>query len=76
MAHTTTDTDKEKLLNRVSRIKGQVNAIEKALEGGDSTSSIRAANRPSRRPKSRKNWGRLSDELLGNRSGIRVQQFG
>lgn len=32
-AHTT--KDKEKLLNRVNRIKGQVNAIEKALEGDD-----------------------------------------
>ena len=34
MAHTT--KDKEKLLNRVRRIKGQISAIEKALEGDQS----------------------------------------
>jgi DNA-binding FrmR family transcriptional regulator len=32
MAHTT--RDKQKLLNRVRRIKGQVEGIEKALEAG------------------------------------------
>lgn len=31
MAHIT--RDKEKLLNRVRRIRGQVNAVERALEG-------------------------------------------
>lgn len=38
MAHT--KKDKEKLLNRVNRIKGQVNAIEKALDGGDDCSRV------------------------------------
>jgi FrmR/RcnR family transcriptional regulator, repressor of frmRAB operon len=38
MAHT--KKDKEKLLNRVNRIKGQVKAIEKALEGGDDCSRV------------------------------------
>jgi DNA-binding FrmR family transcriptional regulator len=38
MAHT--KKDKEKLLNRVSRIKGQVNAIQKALEGDDDCSRV------------------------------------
>jgi FrmR/RcnR family transcriptional regulator, repressor of frmRAB operon len=38
MAHT--KKDKEKLLNRVNRIKGQVNAIEKALEAGDDCSRV------------------------------------
>ena len=38
MAHT--KKDKEKLLNRVNRIKGQLNAIEKALEGDDDCSRV------------------------------------
>jgi FrmR/RcnR family transcriptional regulator, repressor of frmRAB operon len=38
MAHTT--KDKEKLLNRVSRIKGQINAIEKALDGNEDCSKV------------------------------------
>lgn len=38
MAHT--KKDKEKLLNRVNRIKGQVNAIEKALEADDDCSRV------------------------------------
>ena len=38
MAHT--KKDKEKLLNRVNRIKGQLNAIEKALEGDDHCSTV------------------------------------
>jgi len=38
MAHT--KKDKEKLLNRVNRIKGQVNAIQKALEGDDDCSRV------------------------------------
>jgi FrmR/RcnR family transcriptional regulator, repressor of frmRAB operon len=36
MAHT--KKDKEKLLNRVNRIKGQLNAIEKALQGDEDCS--------------------------------------
>src|ERR1700674_1434161 len=36
MAHTT--KDKEKLLNRVRRIKGQITAIEKALDSGEECS--------------------------------------
>jgi len=35
-----TKKDKEKLLNRVNRIKGQVNAIEKALEADDDCSRV------------------------------------
>lgn len=42
MAHAT--KDKEILLNRVNRIKSQVNAIEKALEGGDDCSRVRTEN--------------------------------
>ena len=38
MAHT--KKDKVKLLNRVNRIKGQVNAIEKALEADDGCSRV------------------------------------
>ena len=38
MAHT--KKDKEKLLNRVNRIKGQLNAIEKALEGDEDCSRV------------------------------------
>jgi len=38
MAHTT--KDKEKLLNRVSRIKGQITAIEKALDSGEECSKV------------------------------------
>ena len=38
MAHT--KKDKEKLINRVNRIKGQLNAIEKALEGDDDCSRV------------------------------------
>jgi FrmR/RcnR family transcriptional regulator, repressor of frmRAB operon len=38
MAHTT--KDKEKLLNRISRIKGQINAIEKALDSNDDCSKV------------------------------------
>jgi len=38
MAHTT--KDKEKLLNRVRRIKGQVSAIEKALEDDQECSRV------------------------------------
>jgi DNA-binding FrmR family transcriptional regulator len=38
MAHT--KRDKAKLLNRVSRIKGQINAIEKALEGDEGCSRV------------------------------------
>jgi FrmR/RcnR family transcriptional regulator, repressor of frmRAB operon len=38
MAHT--KEDKEKLLNRVNKIKGQVNAIEKALEADDDCSRV------------------------------------
>ena len=38
MAHTT--KDKEKLLNRISRIKGQINAIEKALDGNEDCSKV------------------------------------
>jgi len=38
MAHT--KKDKVKLLNRVNRIKGQVNAIEKALEADDDCSRV------------------------------------
>jgi DNA-binding FrmR family transcriptional regulator len=38
MAHT--KEDKEKLLNRVNRIKGQVNAIEKALLCQDDCSRV------------------------------------
>ena len=38
MAHT--QKDKAKLLNRVNRIKGQVNAIERALQDGDECSRV------------------------------------
>jgi FrmR/RcnR family transcriptional regulator, repressor of frmRAB operon len=38
MAHTA--KDKEKLLNRVGRIKGQVSAIEKALDGDQECSRV------------------------------------
>lgn len=38
MAHTT--KDKEKLLNRVRRIKGQIGAIEKALEDDQECSKV------------------------------------
>jgi DNA-binding FrmR family transcriptional regulator len=38
MAHTT--KDKEKLLNRVRRIKGQISAIEKALDGDQECSKV------------------------------------
>lgn len=38
MAHTT--KDKEKLLNRVRRIKGQLNAIEKALGDDEECSKV------------------------------------
>ena len=38
MAHTT--KDKEKLLNRVRRIKGQISAIEKALESDQECSKV------------------------------------
>ena len=38
MSHT--KKDKEKLLNRVNRIKGQVNAIERALQDGDDCSRV------------------------------------
>lgn len=38
MAHTT--KDKEKLLNRVRRIKGQLNAIEKALKNDEECSKV------------------------------------
>ena len=38
MAHT--QKDKTKLLNRVNRIKGQVNAIERALQDGDDCSRV------------------------------------
>jgi FrmR/RcnR family transcriptional regulator, repressor of frmRAB operon len=38
IAHTT--KDKEKLLNRVRRIKGQINAIEKALDGSEDCSKV------------------------------------
>jgi DNA-binding FrmR family transcriptional regulator len=38
MAHTT--KDKEKLLNRVRRIKGQICAIEKALDGDQECSKV------------------------------------
>lgn len=38
MAHTT--KDKEKLLNRISRIKGQISAIEKALDGNEDCSKV------------------------------------
>ena len=38
MAHT--KKDKEKLLNRVNRIKGQLNAIEKALDGDEDCSRV------------------------------------
>jgi len=38
MAHTT--KDKEKLLNRIRRIKGQITAIEKALEDDQECSKV------------------------------------
>jgi FrmR/RcnR family transcriptional regulator, repressor of frmRAB operon len=38
MAHTT--KDKEKLLNRVRRIKGQISAIEKALDDDQECSKV------------------------------------
>jgi DNA-binding FrmR family transcriptional regulator len=38
MAHTT--KDKEKLLSRVRRIRGQVEAIERALDGEQECSSV------------------------------------
>lgn len=38
MAHT--KRDKEKLVNRVNRIKGQINAIEKALEEDEDCSKV------------------------------------
>jgi len=38
MAHTT--KDKLKLLSRVRRIRGQVEAIERALDGGQQCSSV------------------------------------
>ena len=38
MAHTS--KDREKLLNRVRRIKGQVSGIEKALESNDECSRV------------------------------------
>jgi DNA-binding FrmR family transcriptional regulator len=38
MAHTT--KDRERLLNRVRRIKGQINAIEKALEDNEECSKV------------------------------------
>jgi len=38
MAHTT--RDREKLLNRVKRIKGQVNGIEKALQKDEECSKV------------------------------------
>jgi DNA-binding FrmR family transcriptional regulator len=38
MAHTTKDN--EKLLNRVSRIRGQLNAIEQALEQDEECSRV------------------------------------
>jgi DNA-binding FrmR family transcriptional regulator len=38
MGHTA--KDKEKLLNRVNRIKGQVNAIEKALQKNEDCSRV------------------------------------
>ncbi|OLB27375.1 MAG: transcriptional regulator [Acidobacteria bacterium] len=38
MAHTT--KDKEKLLNRVRRIKGQIGAIEKALDDDQECSKV------------------------------------
>jgi DNA-binding FrmR family transcriptional regulator len=38
MSHTT--NDKEKLLNRVRRIKGQISAIEKALVGDQECSKV------------------------------------
>jgi DNA-binding FrmR family transcriptional regulator len=38
MAHTT--KDKEKLLNRVRRIKGQISAIEKALDEDQECSKV------------------------------------
>jgi FrmR/RcnR family transcriptional regulator, repressor of frmRAB operon len=38
MAHTT--KDKEKLLNRVRRIKGQITAIEKGLDGDQECSKV------------------------------------
>lgn len=38
MAHTI--RDKKKLLHRISRIRGQVNAIEKALEEGKDCSMV------------------------------------
>src|SRR6202162_6319395 len=46
MAHTT--KDKEKLLNRVRRIKGQITAIEKALDGGEECSKLLQSIAPSR----------------------------
>ena len=38
MAHIT--KDKEKLLHRIRRIKGQINAIEKALDGEEECSKV------------------------------------
>lgn len=38
MAHTT--KDKEKLLNRVKRIKGQISGIEKALQDNEDCSRV------------------------------------
>jgi len=38
MAHTT--KEREKLLNRVRRIKGQVNGIEQALQANDDCSKV------------------------------------
>jgi DNA-binding FrmR family transcriptional regulator len=38
MAHIT--KDKEKLLHRIRRIKGQINAIEKALDGEEECSRV------------------------------------
>jgi DNA-binding FrmR family transcriptional regulator len=38
MAHIT--RDRKKLLNRVRRIRGQVEAVEKALEGDDDCSAV------------------------------------
>ena len=38
MAHTS--KDKERLLNRIRRIKGQINGIEKALEDNEECSKV------------------------------------
>lgn len=38
MAHI--DRDRKKLLNRVRRIRGQIEAVEKALAGGENCSTV------------------------------------